>query len=355
MVNRALSALRRTTFPTGGREKTQAVEIHDLPFEFTEEDRRYLSVRYDDRVPLPAGAEEYLRPDNPRLQDLRRLYASLRVPAVEHSQWQPANVEGYLDLRYFRGDSMIQWHYRELPRSTRLKMFIYLSYLTERDGGAFLAKLSEDGMFGCWTYDFCDRPRVSRDLLDSLSELLFLNRHLSLLDRPSLRVLDIGAGYGRLAHRMAAAVPSLTDYCCVDAVPESTFLSEYYLRFRECDPPARVVPLHELDSLRPGEFDLAINVHSFSECTYAAVEWWMHRLRDLRVPLLFAIPNEPEGFLSREVSGRRNLMTAIEEAGYQLQVREPVISDPQVRQMIRIRDRFMLFALRDAVSSQGTG
>ena len=53
-------------------------------------------------------------------------------------------------------------------------------------------------------------------------------------------MLDIGAGYGRLAHRMSAAFPQLEDYCCVDAVPESTFLSEYYLRHRGCTPPARV-------------------------------------------------------------------------------------------------------------------
>lgn len=318
------------------------------PFELTDEERRYLTSQYDDRIPLPAGGLDYLRPDNPRLLELRRAYDALDIPAVEHSQWRPSNVSGYLDLRYFRGDSMIQWHYRELPRATRLKLFVYLTYLEEGDDEGFLQTLVEDGLFGCWSYDFAGHPLASRDLLDSVNELRFLNRHLSLLSRPSLRVLDIGAGYGRLAHRMATAVPSLADYCCIDAVPESTFLSEYYLDYRGCAPPARVLSLAELDSLSPGAFDLAVNVHSFSECTHAAVSWWMARLRELEVPVLFAIPNEPDGFLSREVSGRRDLMPALESAGYRLAAREPVIADPVIRELVRIHDQFHLFELTDA-------
>lgn len=347
MIEKALPAIRHRLRGRPGRSRKPGNDDGASTLEITDEERRFLSVRYDERVALPAGAAEYLTTDNPRLADLRRAYARLRVPAVEHSQWDPENVSGYLDLQYFRGDSMIQWHYRELPRATRLKMFIYLSHVESVDEDRFLARLSEDGLFGCWTYEFPDHPTVSRDLLDSVNELRFLNRHLAILDRRSLRVLDIGAGYGRLAHRMAESVPVLTDYCCVDAVPESTFLSEYYLRFRGCTPPTRVVALQELDSLDPGRFDLAINVHSFSECTYAAVEWWLERLRELEVPMLFVVPNEPDGFLSKEVDGRRDLMPALEAAGYRLAVREPVISEPAAREMTRIRDQFHLFALSD--------
>ncbi len=75
-----------------------------------------------------------------------------------------------------------------------------------------------------------------------MNELCFLERELGLRERERFSVLDIGAGYGRLAHRMAAAhAERLADYCCVDAVPESTFVSEYYLRHRGVAPPARVV------------------------------------------------------------------------------------------------------------------
>lgn len=319
--------------------------------ELSAEDRRYLSTRYDDRVPLPPHAADYLVPEHPRLRELRRAYAGLDTPVVGHSQWTPGNVRDYLELRYFRGESMIQWHYRELPRATRLKLFAYLSHLRCEDDADLLNNLIEDGQFGCWTYEFPGYPAVSRDLLDSVSELLFLDRQLSILSCPQLRVLDIGAGYGRLAHRMSGAVPGLADYCCLDAVPESTFLSEYYLRWRGCIPPARVVPLHELDSLRGCRFDLAVNVHSFSECTRAAVAWWVGWLAELGVANLFVVPNEPEGLLSREVEGtRRDLMPVLERAGYRLAVREPVISDPAVREMVRITDHFHLFSLE-----QGAG
>ena len=56
-----------------------------------------------------------------------------------------------------------------------------------------------------------------------------------------LRLLDIGAGYGRLAHRLAESVPA-TEIMCTDAVPASTFLSEFYLRFRGVDNRATAVP-----------------------------------------------------------------------------------------------------------------
>jgi SAM-dependent methyltransferase len=312
----------------------------------SDEDRRYLSRRYDDRVQLPPHADDYLRPDQPRLCELTRAYASLDTPAVEHSQWTPGNVRDYVELRYFRGESMIQWHYRELPRATRLKLFAYLTHLQRLDHAGLLNTLIEDGQFGCWTYDFPGYPKVSRDLLDSVGELLFLDRHLSILSSQRLRVLDIGAGYGRLAHRMAGAVPGLADYGCLDAVPESTFVAEYYLGWRGCVPPARVIPLHELEGLRGWRFDLAVNVHSFSECTGAAVAWWVGWLAELGVPNLFVVPNEPEGLLSREIDGtRRDLMPVLDRAGYRLTAREPVISDAAVREMVRINDHFHLFSL----------
>lgn len=315
-------------------------------FPLTELDRRYLMSRYDDRQPLPPGARDCLRPDNPRLRELQQEYSSFDSPAVEHSQWNAANVAGYLDLQYFRGDSMIQWHYRELPRATRLKLYVYLTYLERDDDENLFSLLGEDGLFGCWTYDFEGHPRVSRDLLESVNELRFLNRHLALFQHPAPRVLDIGAGYGRLAHRMVTAMPRLRDYCCVDAVPESTFLCEYYLRFRECLPPARVLPLPAVETLEPGSFDLALNIHSFSECTHAAVSWWVARLRELEVPLLFVIPNEPQGLLSRERDHtRQDLLPVLHEAGYRLEVREPVVSDPAVRDVLRLEDHFHIYRL----------
>jgi SAM-dependent methyltransferase len=217
-----------------------------------------------------------------------------------------------------------------------------------RDGLGLLDRLEEDGLFGCWTFSYPGHPRVSRDLLESVNELNYLDRELGLAARTRFSVLDVGAGYGRLAHRAVAAFGNLDDYCCVDAIPESTFLSEYYLRFRGAAPPARVVALDQLDTgLAPGAFDLAVNVHSFSECPLAAVEWWAERLAGLRIGDLVIVPNEPTELLSLEPDGsRRDFLPALERAGYELVSREPVFGDPAVRELVRVEDHFHRLRLR---------
>ena len=311
----------------------------------TDEDRRYLTTLADDSVPLPAGAEQDLRDDHPRLQELRAAYAALDLPVTSASRWAEEHVEAFLDLRHFRGETLITWHYRELPRITALKYFVYARYIADRDELRLLERLDEDGAFGCWTFEYPGHGRYSRDLLESVNELLFLERAVGLSWRKNLRVLDIGAGYGRLAHRMCTAFDGIADYCCVDAIPESTFLSEYYLRHRRVAPPARVVGLHELDrELEPGHFDLAVNIHSFPECTYAAIEWWLAELERLQVPELLIIPNEPEELLSLEADrSRRDFAPLLAQAGYELVLREPVIDDPAVAELVRLHDRFHLY------------
>lgn len=316
--------------------------------ELTDEDRRYLTSLYDDSVPLPAGADERLRSDYPRLLELRAAYEAVDLPVRVPSRWSADRVDAFLDLRWFRGETLITWHYRELPRISRLKYYVMLRYVAERDPGGLLGRLSEDGMFGCWTFDYPGHRKVSRDLLESVNELQFLDRELGLSQRERFSVLDIGAGYGRLAHRMASAFGNLDDYCCVDAIAESTFLCEYYTAFRGVAPPARVVPLHEMEAtLQPGQFDIAVNIHSFSECTLEAVEWWVGYLARLRVPEVVIVPNDGTRLLSMEADGeRRDFAPALERAGYELTTCEPVYDDPAVRELVQLDDHFHRFTLR---------
>lgn len=313
--------------------------------EMTPEDRRYLQNLYDDSVPLPDGAAEHLSRDNPSLGELRRAYGELALPVLSPSRWTDSAVDSFLDLRWFRGETLFYWHYRELPRITALKYFVWLRYVQQRDPDGLLERLDEDGAFGCWTFTYPGHGSVSRDLLESVNELAFLDRALGLGSRDGFSVLDIGAGYGRLAHRMSQAFPNLRDYCCVDAVAEATFLSEYYLRHRGCAPPARVVRLDRLhEELAVGAFDVAVNIHSWSECTYDAIEWWVDQLDRLQVPRLLVIPNEPSDLLSLEPDGaRRDFGALLERAGYRLITREPVVQDPAVRELLRLEDHFHLF------------
>jgi SAM-dependent methyltransferase len=305
---------------------------------------RMLTDAYDDTTPLPPSADTELSNDSPRLAALCDAYATSGLPVTDPSVWNN-ELLGQLDLRYFRGENPFVWHYREWPRTTELKYFVFAEYVRSRDARNLVERLGEDGAFGCWTFEFPGRGRVSRDLLDSVNEISFLDRRLNILDRPGLRVLDIGAGYGRTAYRMIQAAPGIADYCCVDAIPQSTFLCEYYLRHRGVTPPARVVPLHELDgALQPGHFDLAVNIHSFSECTFEAVAWWLEQLERLRIPNLLIVPNDRDELLATERDGsRRDFRSLVEAAGYRLTVCEPVIDDPAVQELVRVPDYFLLF------------
>ena len=274
-----------------------------------------LTQPYDDTAPLPDGADTELRSDSPRLTELTRRLRSHpasgdRAVSVERREaGQPARTALLPRREPLR---------LALPRVARARWRSSTSSspntYTPHDSDKLLDRLGDDGAFGCWTFDYAGYPKLSRDLLDSVNELLFLDRHVGILDRPQLRVLDIGAGYGRTAYRMAQAAQHLDDYCCVDAIPESTFLSEYYLRHRGCVPPARVVPLHEIDRVgKAGDFDLAVNIHSFSECTYEAVSWWFDWLEGLRIPNLLIVPNDREELPRTSVTTRARLPTARRE------------------------------------------
>lgn len=315
--------------------------------EVTAEDRRYVTSLYDDAVPLPEEAQQ-LGHDHPQLLELRDAYAGLDLPVSIRSRWDDGAVESFLDLRWFRGETLFVWHYRERPRTSSLKYFIYTRYIRDADKLGLLDRLEEDGRFGCWTFTYPGWGTVSRDLLQSVNEINFLDRALDLSRLPSVKVLDIGAGYGRLAHRMTTGLTNVADYCCVDVIPEATFLSDWYLRYRGCAPPARTVRLDRLEQeVRPGEFTLAVNMHSFSECPLDAVRWWIEWLAKLEVPNLLIVPNEPDALLSTEPDGSRlGFEPLLNAAGYRLTHREPVIRDEAVRELLPLSDHFYLFSRR---------
>jgi SAM-dependent methyltransferase len=266
-------------------------------------------------VPATGGTlDPYLRYDNPHLADLRRRYAG--QPASDHIQWGTTEVEEKVDLPTFRADNLYIFQSR---RYSPLALYASGSYAKEVDQLGLLKVLNEDGRFGVETIDFHGKA-MSRDLLDSVIELNFLDRLLHLSDGHPLRVLDIGAGYGRLAHRMTTAFSNVKKYFCVDAVPESTFISEYYLKFRELVDRCVVVPLDELERVEAPE--LAVNIHSFAECKYSVVAWWIDRVRDLGVKSLFIAATPSLGLTAHVERGRKDYRELIEQAGFKLVAKE---------------------------------
>jgi hypothetical protein len=284
-----------------------------------------------ERTSLPDGAEEYLRPDNPRLVDLRERYKTCDSRVTTPDIWKQDYV-GPQDILTFRADNAYLWQRRE-PNMHETGYALTEFYVRVIDSLGFLEKLSEDDLFGAYTFVF-DTKLVSRDLLDSILEMYFLERHLGLSSRKNFNVLDVGAGYGRLAHRMTTAVPGLGAYLCTDGVAVSTFICEYYLRFRGLTDKARVVPLYEVDNVMEEQaVDLAINIHSFSECTLSAIDWWLSLLERHGIRYLMVVPNgddDHKGELLLTNDGK-DFGGLIESRGYRLVAQDPKFGDPIVQ------------------------
>lgn len=298
-----------------------------------------------DEAALPEDLRALLNADNPRLVELRRRYAGAGLPTLKHTWWTQEYVDKTLNLTCFRGDNAYVWQTRHMP-DAHLRYFLYATDVAARDSLGLFGRLTEDGAFGCWVYRSRRFPALSRDLLDSVNEINFLERHAGISKAQDLGVLDIGAGYGRLAHRFSEALPNLRQYDCTDGVAESTFLSEVYLDFRKCAK-TRVVPGDETHRVHGGRVDLAINVHSFSEMSLAAIECWLDLVRELRVRYLFIVPNDAEAFLTIEPDNtRRDFLGAIESRGYREVAREPAIADHDVRELVGVNDYLFLFERR---------
>jgi hypothetical protein len=282
-----------------------------------------------EKAVLPAGAAAYLRPDNPRLVELRERYKTFDSRVTTPSLWTDDHVRPQ-DILTFRAENAYVWQGRgQNMQETAYALTEY--YVRTIDALGLLDQLSEDELFGALTYVF-DTKIVSRDLLDSILEIYFLERHLGLFSREKFNVLDIGAGYGRLAHRMTSAIPGLNAYLCTDGIAVSTFICEYYLSFRGLSDRAKVVPLDEVERVVEAQHvDLAINVHSFSECTLAAIDWWFSLLERQRVRYVMLVPHGGTYKGQLLSHDRKDYGAIVESHGYRLVAKDPKFGDPIVQ------------------------
>ena len=174
---------------------------------------------------------------------------------------------------------------------------------------------------------------VSRDLLDSLIEIYFLEKHLKLssLDRPTL--LDIGAGYGRLAHRVVEGLPNVGQYPVYRRRGGFDVRLGLLPALQEGEQ-SLVIPLDEIETrLTSQKVDIAINIHSFSECQISAIDWWLALLSRVGVRYLFIVPNTAGGSDGQALltNDLKDFMPLIEKRGYRLIAREPKFRDPVVQ------------------------
>lgn len=279
----------------------------------------------------PETKSEILQPDNPRLAELRKRYAEFDKQATTPLVWSPGRVTSE-ELRGFRGADIYVWQSMGLHYGLMAHALSYY-YTRTRDRLGLLDRMEDDAAFAVRRFEV-DGRMVSRDLLDSILEINLIDREIGLANKPGLKVLDIGAGYGRLAHRMVQAMPLLEKHFCTDAVPESTFICGHYLGHRGVTDKAEVVPLDEIEAkLAAAPVDVAVNIHSFSECSLDAIDWWAKLLAKNRVPWLVICPNaKHDGGRFLGVEDGRGFRELIEKHGYRLVKMLPKYEDPVVQE-----------------------
>ncbi len=295
---------------------------------------------------LPPNAKSYLRRDNPILQNLYKRYHAFQNRATESVVWTDDYIKPQ-DLLFFRGESGYMWQCRG-PNMNEMAYTLAYYYIKAIDTFGLLDALAEDEWFGNKTFRI-DGKLISRDLLDSILEIYFLQQHLNTpLNAFAYNILDIGAGYGRLAHRMLNAFDNIATYLCTDAVAVSTFICDYYLRFRQMNQKALVVPLDRIDNaMRNNNIDIAVNIHSFSECTENAITWWLDGLRRAQVTFLMIVPNPMHhgGEFLMTTEGL-NFKPIVANHGYELICKEPKYRDPLVQKYAMGPTFYYLFKLR---------
>jgi hypothetical protein len=274
-----------------------------------------------------------LRATNPELQALRQRYAGPEGIVGTAPIWRPGYI-GSEDLLYFRGDNCYVWQFQD--NNTPEKYVLTYLYLKTIDTLGLLDLLTEEGDYGVFTFPTGDTDKdgntrfVSRDLLDSACELLFLERTLQISRLPRLKVLDIGAGYGRLAYRAVTALSNIDTYFCIDAIPESTFISSYYLS-RKAPVRTSVVPFDDQQDLVAGTIDVAVNIHSFVECAIEAVDYWVSRCAELKIEYLFIVPSISKGEKVVRMNSGADINPLLAQYGYHLCHVEAKYCNPEVQ------------------------
>jgi hypothetical protein len=317
-----------------------AVNLHALPLH----EYRNMIVTY--RGPtwappsLPDTAVQYLQWSNPALRVLENDYA--KHPAASHTQWNRETLEAQVDLKNFRGDNHYVYQTRYSP--TEATYYVTAYYARDTDKLGLFGRLQEDGLFGAYTLPFDNDYIISRDLLDSINQANVIARLLTLSSNASLKVLDIGAGYGRLAHRLAEGLPN-AHITCTDAVPVSTFLSAYYLKFRGLSARTSVVPLNLAEAVLSGkQFDLITNFHSFSECKKSAIVWWLDLLQRVDCKRMLIIPNARDRFLSTEPDGTHaDFSDLFSERGWRTVHSEPIYALSRAAQETGLYPNFRFY------------
>jgi 2-polyprenyl-3-methyl-5-hydroxy-6-metoxy-1,4-benzoquinol methylase len=240
-------------------------------------------------------------------KELAKRYKDLGIEHID-GVWNRKHLKNF-DVARFRADSIYVWQTRQFQE---INYYLTYLYILEIDKLGLLGRLQESGDYGVETFSF-ENGKVSRDLMDSVIEIHYLNDVLSLSNQQDLQILDIGAGYGRFAHRILESFPE-SNVTCIDAIPLSTCISRIYLGSFIQSKRATVHDLESLNEVKPKKFNLAVNIHSFSEMSLKSVKFWINFLVKNEVEFLFVVPNGPELALNDGT----NFGLLLQQAGFEI-------------------------------------
>ncbi len=96
---------------------------------------------------------------------------------------------------------------------------------------------------------------------------------------------------------------------------------------------AKIVPLDDIEAtLKNKIVNIAVNVHSFSECSISAIEWWLSLLEKHGIKYLMIVPNAGDhGGELLQTNDSQDISKVVEKHGYKLIVKESKYGDPVVQ------------------------
>jgi hypothetical protein len=293
----------------------------------------------------PAVTSNSIIFDQSEFEKLWHQYKVHPLNAVTSSVWNegpaPQSGIGDVDPRNFRSDNAYAWQ----SRAGSLAQFALTALWVERsDPHSLLAKTHEIGDFGVECIRLGGRL-WSRDLIDSILEINFLMDHLPRGSLETMKILDIGAGYGRLLNRLADVTENDTLFAA-DGVALSTSICAAYIRQRNQESRISVLSLSGVDAFRD-RLDLATNIHSFSEMSLEAVSWWLDWLVDREVKYLFVVPNKP----GPSLNDGTDLTPALGQRGFRLSAHRHKYTDPVIAMTALYQADYYLFVRDEQLAS----
>jgi hypothetical protein len=305
------------------------------------------------RLEWPARELRRLVDEYSRFSTANGLHRSNASGSARPNRSVWAEREWTLRTDSFRTGAQNDFVFQDDDVGTLRGVYQVLLAADRRPGGPrLLERTVEDGSFNCTVLRADDGVAISRDLLDSISELSFLARAFGEGALRRMRILDVGAGYGRLAKRFrdcfgGGSSPAL--YHTVDGLPQSTLLSRVYLsRYGYEDSVLELPGLAQFLAGHP--VDLLVNVHSFPEMPLPDIDFWLGHAAAARVPYLFIVPNSPHstaGRLHHNTAHSQAISHLLRRRGYELAHFEnqfaslglPVLMPGRRRRCFRLRNR----------------